>query len=186
MVRSFDRAALPSGTLDRVLDAARRAPSAGFSQGLELVVMEGPSQTGRYWDATVPDPAARGRFPWGGLGRAPVLVVVVVSPAAYQARYAEPDKVGRGGPGRWPVPYWLVDGGMGVMAMLLAAVDEGLGAAFFSTFERTGAVRALLGVPEGHLILGTLALGHPAPDRPGRSAGRRRRPLHEVVHRGHW
>ena len=188
MVRAFDAGrAVDPEVLGRVLDAARRGPSAGFTQALDLLVLEGEEQTGRYWALTFPDPATRAGFRWQGLFAAPVLVVPLVSAAAYTARYAEADKVATGldDPAAWPVPYWWVDGGMGVMLLLLAAVDEGLGASFF-TLERPAEVLATFSVPGDRMALGTVALGHPAPDAPGRSAGRRRRPLDEVVHRGGW
>ena len=89
-----------------------RAPSAGHSQGLDLVVLTGDDVV-RYWSVTLPDPAG---FRWQGLLRAPVLVVPVVSPAAYADRYSEPDKAaaGLGSVEAWPVPYWWVDGGAAV------------------------------------------------------------------------
>jgi hypothetical protein len=42
------------------------------------------------------------------------------------------------------------------------------------------------GVPDDRLALATVALGHPTQDEPGQSSTRPRRPLHDVVHRGHW
>jgi nitroreductase len=188
MVRAYDRRPVDPLALDRVLDAARRAPSAGNSQGLDLVVLAGPDETGRYWDVALPAGPRRDGFRWQGLLTAPVLVLPVVAAGAYAARYAEPDKAatGLGSVEAWPVPYWFVDGGMAVQAMLLAAQEEGLGAAFFGLFDRERAVLDALGVPPDRRGLGVVALGHPAPDEPGRSAGRPRRPLDEVVHRGGW
>ncbi len=192
MVRSFDGQPVASAVVDRVLDPARRGPSAGFSQGLDLLVLAGAEQTQRYWELAFPDPHARARFRWPSLLAAPVLVIPVVAPEAYLARYREADKESAGaGNARaeldgWLVPYWWVDGGMAVMSILLAAVDEGLGALFFA-LERPDAVLVAFGVPDDRLALGTVALGHPGgDDEPGRSASRRRRALHEVVHRGHW
>jgi len=189
MVRAFQpgRPVAPE-VLTRILDAARRAPSAGHTQALDLVVLEGPAQTSGYWDRTFPDLARRRRFAWPGLFEAPVLVVPLVSAAAYTARYAEPDKAGTGlaVEAAWSVPYWWVDGGMAVVLLLLAALDEGLGACFMGLFDHEADLLAHLGVPPDRRALGTVALGHPAPDRPGASAARRRRPLDEVVHRGRW
>jgi len=187
MVRNFDDRPVPASALERVLDAARRGPSAGFSQGLDLLVLVGPEQTGRYWASALPDPAARARFRWQGLLAAPVLVIPVVTAQAYLARYREADKAGtdRDELAGWPVPYWWVDGGMAVMSALLAAVDEGLGALFF-TLEHPATVLGAFNVPVDRLALGTIALGHPVPDKPGRSSARSRRPVEEVVHRGHW
>lgn len=187
MVRAFDGRPVGPEVLDRILDAARRGPSAGFSQGLDMLVLQGAEQTGRYWDLSFPDPAVRGRFRWQRLFAAPVLVVVLTSPAAYGARYAEADKSPGGGmgPATWPVPWWWVDGGMAAMLVLLAAVDEGLGALLFGV-EHPSAVLDGFGVPADRQALATIALGHPAPDEPGRSTSRLRRPLDDVVHRGRW
>jgi nitroreductase len=186
MVRAFQDREVDPAALERVLDAARRAPSAGFSQGVDLLVLTGRAATGRYWDLALPGAEARGAFRWAGLLRAPALVVPLVSSGAYHARYAEADKAGRArGPEEWSVPFWWVDGGMAVMLALLAAVDQGLGAAFF-TLERAEAVLPAFGVPADRAALGTIAVGHPAPCAPGRSSTRPRRPLEEVVHRGAW
>ncbi|MCU1376295.1 MAG: putative oxidoreductase [Actinomycetia bacterium] len=182
MVRSFTDEPVDDHALARVLDAATRAPSAGKAQGLDLVVLVG-EETARYWSVTLPDPSG---FRWQGLLRAPVLVIPVVSPAAYAVRYAEPDKAatGLGDDAAWPVPYWWVDGGMAVEHLLLACVAEGLGACFFGQFDHERVVLDALGVPADRRAVGTIALGHPAPDEPGRSQDRPRRT--DTTHRGGW
>jgi nitroreductase len=190
MVRAFERRPVPAGVLHRVLDLARRVPAAGNTQGLDLVVLEGPRQTARYWDATLP-PERRPAFAWPGLLDAPVLIVPVGDPAAYVQRYSEPDKAPTGlgsGAEAWTVPYWYVDTAFAAMVALLAAVDEGLGALFFGQFEHEATVKAALGIPEGRRPVGTIALGYARPDadRPSLSSRRPRRPLDEVVHRGGW
>jgi nitroreductase len=188
MVRAFTDEPVPDELLDRLLDATRRAPSAGNTQPWELLVLTGDG-VGRYWAATMPDPVARERFRWQGLLRAPVLVVPYVRPEAYVERYAEDDKAATGlgdGVDAWPVPYWWVDGGAAVQNLLLACTAAGLGACLFGQFEHEAAVREAFGVPADRRAVGTVALGWPAPDEPGRSAVRPRRPLDDVVHRGAW
>jgi nitroreductase len=191
MVRNYTEEPVDPAALDRILAAGRRAPSAGNTQGTELVVLVGAAETARYLDRTLPPdpPDRRASFRWPGLLAAPVLIIPCVRPAAYVDRYAEADKR-RPGLGEsiegWRVPYWHVDAGMACMAMLLAAVDEGLGALFFGVFEHEDAVRDELGIPAAFQPVGTIAVGHPAPDEPGRSAARGRRPADEVVHRGTW
>lgn len=188
MVRAFTPEPVSATTLDSLLDRARRAPSAGNTQATAFVVLEGAAQTDSYWDATL-GPERRRSFRWPGLLAAPVLVIVWTSPSTYVARYAEIDKEATGlgsGPGAWAVPYWFVDAGMVVQNLLLAAVDAGLGACFFGLFEHEEAVRNAFAVPPEWQAVGTVALGHAAPDRPGRSASRPRRPLDEVIHRGAW
>ena len=189
MVRSFTSAAIEREVLDRLLDLARRAPSAGFSQGTHFVVLEGASEATRFWDITLPA-SERSGFPWPQLLDAPVIVLPLADPAAYTSRYAEADKAATGldDADRWPVPYWTIDTAMAVMLLLLAAHDEGLGALFFGVFREETALRAALGIPGRLVLLGAVALGWPGPsDAPGGSAVRRpRRPLADVVHRGGW
>lgn len=188
MVRAFTAAPVDPAAVDHLIDLARRAPSAGHSQGWAFVVLEGAEQTARYWDVTLPADRRPG-FRWPGLVAAPVLVVALVRPEAWVDRYAEADKASTGlgaGAGEWPVPYWWVDGGMAVEHLLLGAVEAGLGACFFGVFDHEAAVLTALGVPDGWRAVGTVALGHPAPDEPGRSAARGRRPLADVLHRNGW
>ena len=188
MVRSFRPNPIPAGSVERILDHARRVPSAGFAQGFAYVVLEGPDETSRYWDATLPTDR-RADFPWPGLLLAPVLVIPCVDPDAYIARYSEPDKARtRLGTSldAWKVPYWFVDAGMSAMTMLLSVVDEGLGACFFGLFEHEAAVKQALGIPAAIRPAGAVAIGYPADDRPSRSTQRGRRPLGDVVHRGGW
>jgi nitroreductase len=188
MVRSFAPHPVAADAVDRLLVAAASGPSAGFSQGLDLIVLQGPAQTARFWDASLPV-AERPGFPWPRLLDADVLVVLASRPATYAERYAEADKTSTGlgaGVDAWPVPYWYVDAGMAAELLLLAAVDEGLGALFFGVFRRVDEIRAGLGLPADVDPVGVVAIGHPAPDRPSRSAGRGRRPVDDVVHRGTW
>ena len=51
MTRRFDAAALNLTEVAQLCDLARRAPSAGFSQGSHLVVLTGESLA-RFWRTT--------------------------------------------------------------------------------------------------------------------------------------
>ena len=187
MVRAFTGEPVAPAAVDRILELARRAPSAGNADGLDFLVLEGPAVSA-YWDVTLPEPR-RAEFAWPGLLAAPVVVVVWADPDAYARRYREPDKSRTrlgAGPEVWPVPYWFVDAGAAVMTILCACADRGLGALFFGLFEHEAAVRGRFGVPEGLRAVGAVALGHPAPDRPSSSLRRQRRPLAKAVHRGAW
>jgi nitroreductase len=184
MCRDFATDAVDPAIVDRCVDRARRAPSAGHTQGWSWVVLEG-ADTDIFW--TQGEDRARA----GGVGAAPVIVLPLVSPEAYLQRYREPDKAhtGRDRPQGWPVPYWWVDGGGAVALLLLAAVEEGLGALFFALHHPPGPLLGRLGVPAGWEPLGAVALGWPAPGWRERSVGsaRRGRPaLGEVIHRGGW
>ena len=187
MVRSYQDRPVDRAVLDTVLEAATGAPSAGFTQGWDLVVLEGREQTARFWRHTLPEPERAG-FAWPGLLRAPVLVLPLCSRQAYLDRYAEPDK-GAIPPDeqRWLVPYWQVDCAFAAMLVLLAAVDQGLGALFFALHRGEDEVLAELGVPGDFRPIGAVAIGHPAEDdRRSSSLTRGRRPLDQVVHRNGW
>lgn len=193
MVRSFRPEPVPGEVLDRILQNALRAPSAGFTQGVDLLVLEGRAQTGLFFEATCDEAFLAEPKAMAGLLEAPVVVVPVTDPGLYVARYAEGDKAASslsGLPaGEWPVPYWHVDASFAVMMLLLAAVDEGLGALFFRLHRDPAALLASLGAPGGKLVIGAVALGYEASGKrpgPGSPAGRVRRQLEEVVHRGRW
>ena len=190
MVRSFRSDPVAPEVVDRLCDLARRAPSAGNTRATEMLVLDTPEAVAGYWDVTLPEPR-RASFGWPGLLVAPVLVVVAVRPDAYLERYAEPDKSRSGlgaGAERWAVPYWWVDAGAVAQNLLLGVVDAGLGACLFGLFDHEAAVARRFGVPEGWRLVAAIAVGHPAPGPTvaGRSAGRPRPRLHEVVHRGRW
>jgi nitroreductase len=189
MCRDYLPDPVPPPVLGWVLRAAFRAPAAGNTDALDLVVLT-DGDTARYWDVTLPAERRRS-FRWPGLLRAPVLVVPVVDPAAYLERYSRPDKLHAdlgADADRWPVPYWFVDGGAALMALLLAAEAEGLGALLFGQFDHEAAVLAALDVPAGHRALGTVALGWPAAGgrRPSRSAAAGRPRPEDRIHRSRW
>jgi nitroreductase len=145
MVRSAAARPVAPDRLDRVLDTARRGPSAGFSQAQSFVVVTDPAVRAALAErAGEPAYLLEGYPAW--LGAAPVLVVVCTSQDPYDRRYAEADKGAVGGPADWPVPYRYVDAGCALMLLLLAAVDEGLVAGFLGV-HRVPGVRELLAIP---------------------------------------
>ena len=209
MTRHFLAEPVDDALLARVLDTARRVPSAGNAQGFDFVVLCGAQETSRYWDATMPADR-RESFRWTSLLSCPVLVTVWADPSAYVERYGEPDKAQTGlgsDAGAWPTPYWTVDAAFAAMALQFAAIEAGLGVLFFGMFEHCDAVADALGVPVSHEAIGAIALGWPdrsaqAADGSAASQHRSRRPLfgagpsetaavdaiaaRPVVHRGRW
>ena len=184
MVRRYRAAPIDPAVLDRILDAARRAPSAGFSQGVELVVVTSDSGRRRLADdAHEGEYVARGFEPW--LSVAPVHVVIACLPDAYRDRYGEPDKVESTPPEDWPAPYWWVDAGAALMLLLLAAEDEGLGAGFLGSHafdDLAGAV----GLPAQYEPIGLVTVGHAADATRDSRRPRHRRPLPEIEHSERW
>ena len=184
MVRRYLPEGVPDPVLRRVVETARRGPSAGYSQGQSFVVVTDPglrreiarlAGEGSY--------VAKGFQPW--VSEAPALVIVCTSEQDYHDRYRATDKLGPGGELQWPVPFWYVDAGCSMMLLLLAAVDEGLAAGFLALKTYDG-LRELLGIPTQVQPIGIVTIGKPAPDRRSGSLDRGRRPAADVIHLDHW
>ena len=73
--------------VERVLDAALRAPSAGFSQGWAFLVLTEPADRARSWPYV---PTRATQTPT--MVDAPLVVVPLAHEAAHRDRYARPDK----------------------------------------------------------------------------------------------
>ncbi len=192
MVRAYTGEPVAAESAERILAAANRAPSAGFSQGYALLALEGPDQLGPFWELLTRDQNEQESAgpSFDPVTRAPLVVVPLSCKNIYLDRYARPDK---GWADRdeahWPVPYWDIDTGFTALLMLLAAVDEGLGALFFGIQpDLIAEFRGLYGVPEDYLPIGAVAIGHPdtAADKGGSGSVIKRRTLDEIVHRGGW
>jgi nitroreductase len=184
MVRHYRTDPVPMAVLERIVDAGLSAPSAGNSQGVGFVIVTDPGI--RRAIADLADEAghvSRGFDPW--ISPAPAHIVITVSEPAYRERYLESDKRGRGGIEEWPVPYWWVDAGAALMAVLLAAVNEGVAAGFLGAHSVPN-LGPLLDIPDRHLPIGLVTVGYPLPDRRSRSLDRGRRPRATVVHRERW
>lgn len=181
MVRRYQDLPVDSAAVRRIVDAARRGPSAGFAQGVEFILVTSASQRLAIAEAAgEADYVERGFEPW--LSVAPVHVVVAVDVARYRARYSEPDK---GGVESWTAPYWWVDAGAALMLLLLAAVEEGLGAGFLGSHAVVD-LAAVLELPEHILPLGIVTIGHPSEADAVGSARRPRRAWDDVVHSERW
>jgi nitroreductase len=128
--------------------------------------------------------------PW--ISGAAALVAVCTREDDYHDRYRQPDKVDEtGGEIEWPVPYWHVDAGKAAMLILLAAIDEGLGAGVFGVpvdaMERVGEI---LGLPDDVALVEIVTLGKPGPgdpsDRLSSRGTRPRKALDELVRWERW
>lgn len=189
MVRRYADRPVDAAIVDRMLDNATHAPSAGFTQGWEFLVLDTPADVARFWMATTPDTSVPNAW-LDGMRTAPVVIVPMSDKGAYVDRYAQPDKQksGKHTPD-WPVPYWHMDAAMASLLILQTAVDEGLGACFFGVpGERTDAFRAQFGVPDSLKPIGAITVGHRLADSnvgvQGSAARRERRT--NVVHRGRY
>ena len=184
MVRNYTDEPIDDEVLEEVAGAALRAPSAGNSQALGVVLVTDAGTRGQIAELAGEGSYVEAGFdPW--ISRAPAHIVISVSEDVYHRRYQEPDKLGEDGEIDWPVPYWWVDAGAAMMAVLLAAVDNGLGAGFLGVHSLPD-LAALLGLPEDQKPIGVITLGRPAPDRRSGSLSREPARANIMVHRDRW
>jgi nitroreductase len=159
-VRSYTPDVIADEHLDRILEGARRTPSASNRQHWDLVVVTDPQQLTRL--STV----------WQGAkhvaGSAATIALVAPEPTDERGNVVDQYDLGQ-------LSY----------AIAITAADLGIGSGHSSVGDQELA-REILGVPPGYVVSWLIALGYPA-DRPLTPiVTPNRRPLEEVVHRGHW
>jgi nitroreductase len=159
-VRHYSDEPLPAADLDRILEAARRAPSAMNSQWWDLVVVT---------DRAELEALAK---VWSGAGHVArsQATVAVVAPSGADDQQRE------------MIQYDL---GQMTIQMMIAAADLGIGTAHAAVQDQELA-RRLLGFPDDRICAWLVAMGYPAegPLRPIENL--KRRDFDNVVHRGRW
>jgi nitroreductase len=157
-VRDFDaEREVPPEMVQRILEAAIRAPSAGNCQPWHFVVVRSEQTRGLLAEA------AYGQW---FIADAPVVIVVCADPARSASRYG----------GRGMELYCLQDTAIATEHILLAVTALGLGACWVGAFDERAASKAL-GLPASLRPVAIVPIGHPAA-RPHRTS---RRSLNEVV-----
>lgn len=185
MVRHYKPDPVTIERVNKMIELAMHAPSAGFSQGVAYVVVM--DQAMRKAVGVVQgegEYSSAGFHNW--ISEAPVSIVVCVSEKIYHDRYREHDKLKDDGTEiEWPTPYWFFDAGCSSLIILLAAVDMGLAASFTGVADVPG-MKRLLGIPPDFHPVGVISIGRPDKDVKSPSLKRGRRPLKDVVHYGRW
>lgn len=165
MCRSYDPARpVPDELIGHLLELSGRAPSAGFSQGRDVVVLRERRSVEDFWEISTRHRPVADRW-LRGMRDAPVLMLWLSDPERYLDRYGLPDKGGvRPAATDWPVPFWDVDTGMAALIVMLGAQEAGLGSCFFGMEPGTEtSVRERFAIPSGHRLVGVTSIGHPAP-----------------------
>jgi nitroreductase len=159
-VRSYRSSPVETEKLNRILDAARLAPSGKNGQPWIFIVVKDEKTRERLVSA------CKGQT---FIGEAPL---VIVACGREELAYTK-----MGG-------YWNslpVDIGIALEHLMLAAVSEGLGTCWIGAFIEDD-VRAILGVPEDVKIVALTPVGYPAGERTVRP----RKALEEIVHHEKW
>jgi nitroreductase len=159
-VRTYTPDPVPEADLLRIAEAAWRAPSASNRQHWDFVIVTDRGQLEEL--STV----------WRGArhiaGAAAAIALVIPQYDDDHARL---------------VSYY--DLGQATYAIMVTAADLGVGTGHSSVGDQEKA-RSILGAPDDRDVAFLIGLGYPA-DRPLRPQLKpNRRPIDEVIHRGHW
>jgi nitroreductase len=158
--KEYDTRPLGKEDLERILEAGRRAPSAGNGQRWDFVLIQDMGQLEKISKV------------WQGAGHIAnaAAAVGLVAPFSDDVRLAA------------SINYDL---GQAAMSMMIAAADLGIGSRTASVHDYELASE-VLGLPGDRRLTWLLGLGYP-PDRPLRPIQNpARRPLEEVVHHDRW
>jgi nitroreductase len=136
-IRSYTDKPVEQDKLDRVLEAARRAPSANNRQERRFIVVR---------DAQTRKRLATAACNQSFVGEAPVVIAACAT---------ESDHIMACGQ-----PAYTVDVTIAVDHMTLQAVEEGLGTCWIGAFDET-AVKRVLGIPDSIRVVSLLPLGYP-------------------------
>ncbi len=156
-VRNYTTAPVDKAKVERILEAANRAPSAANLQAYEI-----------YQVTKVKDRSAlsRAACEQGFVLVAPVSLVFCANPARNEERF--------GARARF---FALQDATIACTYAQLAAAEMGLGTCWVGAFEAE-AVRKVIGAPKGLEPVAILPIGHPK----GEAEDKSRRAVKELVH----
>jgi 5,6-dimethylbenzimidazole synthase len=162
-VRRFQRDALPSGTLERLIGLACLAPSVGLSQPWRFVLVDTPAcraavranfekcNAKALAEKSGERAAGYARLKLAGLDDAPGHLAVFADPATTRGH----------GLGRHTMPEMIEYSAVtAVHTIWLAARSEGIGMGWVSILD-PAAVAAILDVPAAWKFIGYLCLGFP-------------------------
>ena len=148
------------GKIERIIGAARLAPSACNSQPWHFVVVDDPAKCREVADAL----ASMGMNKFAA--QAPCFIVIVQESPNFTARL-----------GGWikNKHFPLIDCGIAASYITLAATAEGLGSCIMGWFDEKRLKRRL-GIPPGKRVLLVVALGYSTQPHRDKS----RRPINEI------
>ncbi len=156
-VRGYTDKPVEEEKLSKILEVARLAPSWANKQCCRYIVVKDKTKIQELSE----------RFDW--LKKALVIIVACADPK---------DSGDRNG-----MNYYLVDVGISMQQLVLAATNLELGTCWIGAFDEAK-VKKALGVPENIKVVAMTPLGYPA-EKEGIGSGKRK-PLEEIVHHEKW
>jgi len=158
-VRSFLDRDIEEDKLQRILEAVRLAPSAKNLQEWRFVVVK---------DRKKRELLAQAAYNQAFVGEAPVVIACCADTDKYIMRCG--------------LECYLIDLGIAIDHLTLAAVSEGLGTCWIGSFEGER-VKQILGIPQEIIVVELLPLGYPQDPA---IKEKNRLSLEETVHYEKW
>ena len=162
MCRAFMEREVPQEKIDRILELASRYPSAGHTEPQEFIMVH---------DRRMKEDLAHAALDQMFVAQAPLVIVVVSDVRRSARRYGE----------RGVSFFSIIDGAFVAMLILLAVVEEGLGACFVGSFYDEE-VQEVLSLPQEVRPIGIIPIGYCA-EGPRKF---RRRSREQIVHRDRY
>lgn len=157
-VRRLKDTPLPAGTIERLCEAVRLAPSWANSQCWDLIAVTDPELRATLAGAGGPREAMK---------KAPLIVVACARPEASGNRA--------------DLQYFMLDMGIAIEHLVLQATALGLGTCWVGWF-REDEVRRALAIPPEVQVIALVPVGYPDEDPPARD----RRSLAEILSWNGW
>ena len=157
-VRAFKEQSVTDQTIEKLIEAATWAPSAGNVQPWEFVIVKNPETKRKLSEAA---------FNQSFLEQAPILIIVCANETKSAQRYGK----------RGATLYCIQDTAAAIQNIHLTAFSMGLGTCWIGAFEETE-VGDILRVPSGIRPFAIIPVGYPDEN----PAPRRRRAFGEIVH----
>jgi nitroreductase len=165
-VRSYAKREVEEEKLTRILEAARMAPSWANKQCVNYIVIKNREKIEQL----------AGTFnSW--IKQAPVVVAACADP--YESGSHD------------HMDYYLVDVGISMQQLILAATNQGLGTCWVGAFNETK-VKKVLGVPEKIKVVALTPIGYPSNESAGTKlikkfiGSEKRQPIERILHMNKW
>jgi nitroreductase len=163
-VRQYMDTPIPDEVLNKVLEAARWAPSWANTQCTRYVIVKDPETKARLADCL-----SKGNPATEAIRKAPV-VIVACAELGKSGYYKNSPATDRG-------DWFMFDVGIAMQNLVLAARTVGLGTVHVGLIPDSKKVDAILGLPQGVVSVEMTPLGYPSAD----SKGPPRREISEIV-----
>ena len=157
-IRAFKSEDVPPEIVEKLIDAARWAPSAGNIQPWEFIIVRNPE---------IKRNLAKAALNQSFIEEAPVVIVVCADEIRSSQGYGV----------RGKTLYCIQDTAAATQNIHLAAYSLGLGTCWVGAFNEEEAGK-ILEIPEGVRPVAIIPVGYPAEKPPARN----RRPLNQIIH----